>query len=590
MCLLKRALLVIVLVSCHYYSWSQCGSGGMPAVPTNSWVGYVYNGVNTFTNGNYQGAITEPQNFDQTWDDNVNFSTTNGCNVQTETFTIRFKMNQAFTCGFYTFTVGADDGIRLSLDNGTSYIIDQFHDQSYTTYSTTVFLRAGTYNLVLDYYENASQNRVSYSYASAGAVTTSSGGTIAADQSSCTGGFDPAAFTSVTPAGYCGSSAAITYRWEKSTTSSTAGFAAIAATNSLVYDEPGPVNATTWYRRRATNNGTTFIYSNVLAVTIDPPGSNQTLAGTNSWIGHVYDGRDNYTSTDYQGSYTEPAIFDESFCGDNCTFAINGCDFNTETFSVRYRMSFTVSVATDYVFTVGGDDGYRFSINGTSIVDNYVDHGYTTTTSATVTLTPATYNFVLDFFENGGGNRITFDYTGVLPVTWSYFDGYFLNGENVIEWRTAVEENNSGFVVERSTDAKTFDSLAFVDGHGTADVANRYEFHDANPYPGWNYYRLKQIDHDRKFEYSRLIPIYSEITGATAIYPNPASDELYISHVRPEQNIGVAIRGVMNGKFYTLTNDPKQPSKFSLKNVAPGMYLITITVDDTVHSEKLIVY
>ncbi|MEP6737194.1 MAG: T9SS type A sorting domain-containing protein [Chryseolinea sp.] len=590
MWLFKKALVIVVLSFFFQETWSQCGSGALPAIPTNSWVGYVYDGINNFSN--YQGSTTESQNFDRNdWPDNGTFNTTNGCAVNTETFTVRYEMSQTFTCGYYTFTVGADDGVRLSLDNGATYIIDQFQDESFTTYTTTVFVTAGTKTLVLDYYENGGQNRISYAYTTGASVTTSSGGTVAADQSSCATGFDPAVFTSSTPAGYCSGATITGYQWEKSTTSNSTGFADIVGATGLTYDDPGPVNATTWYRRRA-SDGSTLVYSNVLTVTIDTPGTDQTTPGSNSWIGYVYDGRDDYTN--FVGSYTESDIFDESFCGDNCTFVIDGCDFNTETFTIRYRMSFTVAQARDYTFVAGGDDGYRFSIAGVNggayIIDNYGDHGYVTTTSAVVTLNPGTYSFVLDYFENSGGNRVSFSYSSVLPVTWSYFDGYFQNRENVIEWKTATELNNHGFVVERSTNGKTFDSLGFVDGVGTSNMISEYEFHDSNPYHGWNYYRLKQIDHDRKFEYSRLIPVYSEITGSTAIYPNPASGDLYISHVRPEQSMSVAIRGVMNGKFYPLINDPKQPSKFSLKNVAPGMYLVTVTIDHEIHSEKLIVY
>lgn len=35
------------------------------------------------------------------------------------------------------------------------------------------------------------------------------------------------------------------------------------------------------------------------------------------WIGYVYDGVDNFSSTAYQGYITEPEKFDEPFCGNN---------------------------------------------------------------------------------------------------------------------------------------------------------------------------------------------------------------------------------------------------------------------------------
>ena len=62
---------------------------------------------------------------------------------------------------FTNFDVGADDGYRLSLDGGSTWVINNWGDHSYTLpaiYSATL---NGTYNMVLEYYENGGQNRIS---------------------------------------------------------------------------------------------------------------------------------------------------------------------------------------------------------------------------------------------------------------------------------------------------------------------------------------------------------------------------------------------------------------------------------------------
>jgi hypothetical protein len=135
----------------------------------------------------------------------------------------------------------------------------------------------------------------------------------------------------------------------------------------------------------------------------------QTAYGANNvWIGYAYTGTNfnNYQGYVNEGSAASPN-FDESFGGDNVTYSTNGCSFNTNAFSMRYKLS--LALTGNYTFTVGGDDGYRLSLDGgaTWAINNWNDHGYTSS-AITVNL-GGTTNFVLEFYENGGGNRVTFN-------------------------------------------------------------------------------------------------------------------------------------------------------------------------------------
>jgi len=99
-------------------------------------------------------------------------------------------------------------------------------------------------------------------------VNAITAGTIAADQTICSGG-DPAAFTqSVAPT----TVGALSYQWQKSTTDCSSGFSNIAGANSSTYDAPSPVNATTYYRRidTSTLNGVKCTaITNCVAVTVN---------------------------------------------------------------------------------------------------------------------------------------------------------------------------------------------------------------------------------------------------------------------------------------------------------------------------------
>ncbi len=72
--------------------------------------------------------------------------------VQVDGFSARFTTRQYFNAATYTFTGGADDGIRVYVDG--NLIIDQWHDESFTNYSANVTLAAGGHDVRVEYYEN----------------------------------------------------------------------------------------------------------------------------------------------------------------------------------------------------------------------------------------------------------------------------------------------------------------------------------------------------------------------------------------------------------------------------------------------------
>lgn len=63
----------------------------------------------------------------------------------------RWTKVDTFTGGTYTFSVTADDGVRLYIDG--NLVIDQWHGEPPTTYTTTQSLSAGTHTIVMEYYQ-----------------------------------------------------------------------------------------------------------------------------------------------------------------------------------------------------------------------------------------------------------------------------------------------------------------------------------------------------------------------------------------------------------------------------------------------------
>lgn len=402
----------------------------------NVWIGYVYQG-RTF--GTYAGWVNEGSssspNFDESFG-GVNTSyTTNGCPVTTQDFAVRYKLKQSFTSGTYIITVGGDDGYRLSLDGGSTWAINKWNDQSYTTTAYTVTLN-GTYNMVLEYYENGGDNRVSFNIVQV-----------------CTGS------------------------------------------------------------------------------------ENQTVSGTgNVWNGYIYQGMnfDLYKGKVTEGSAAGPN-FDENFGNtgnsNTATYNTSSCSITTYQFSARYRLTKTLSNTT-YTFTIGGDDGYRFSLDGgaTWAVNKWNDQSYTVT-SYNVALN-GTYNMVLEYYDNGGADRISFAMTSTtLPVTLiSWSASSLSNDQASLTWQASNAVNFDHYVVQRSTDGVTFQDVHTTPaGESSAANVKNYSYTDTYSYEGMVYYRLLMVDLDGRTDYSRIISLQMhEGPQSVRIFPTVVNNDLFV--------------------------------------------------------------
>ena len=96
----------------------------------------------------------------------------------------------------------------------------------------------------------------------------------------------------------------------------------------------------------------------------------------------------------------------------------------------------------------------------------------------------------------------------VLPVILEQFTGKLnTNGSVRLDWKTSSEINSGYFILERSNDAQHYTPLAKVLASGNTGMGAAYSSIDYLPESGANFYRLKMVDIDGSFEYSRIVNI-----------------------------------------------------------------------------------
>jgi hypothetical protein len=113
-----------------------------------------------------------------------------------------------------------------------------------------------------------------------------------------------------------------------------------------------------------------------------------------------------------------------------------------------------------------------------------------------------------------------------LPVNLLFFSGVARHNRAVLSWATAGEQDNSGFSIQKSPDALTWESVGFVAGNGTAEARQSYTFTDADVLPGHTYYyKLRQRDTNGRTDESKPVAIRIDLPADQVyLYPNPSTD------------------------------------------------------------------
>lgn len=174
------------------------------------------------------------------------------------------------------------------------------------------------------------------------------------------------------------------------------------------------------------------------------------------------------------------------------------------------------------------------------------------------------------------------------------------NSSIVVSWATALEINNSGFGVQRSTDGKNFTTIGWVAGGNNSTTTLSYSYNDKDVTANTiYYYQLKQVDNDGASEMSQIVSAQIGGSNTTApvvigdIVPNPAVDYSRIAvSSAVAQDVTVAIYD-MTGR---IVSDNTQSVSAGTSNVivdvtmlANGNYTTVIVANGKSFAKNLLV-
>ncbi len=168
--------------------------------------------------------------------------------------------------------------------------------------------------------------------------------------------------------------------------------------------------------------------------------------------------------------------------------------------------------------------------------------------------------------------------TGPLPLDLLSFSAKLdkaLASKATLNWLTTNEVNTSLFSVERSIDAKSFETIGSIPAKNIAGT-HQYTFEDKNVLKGIAYYRLKQIDINGKYVFSDIASVNNNSGLQLSVYPNPSTEHITFNYI--SKNAEVSVFNINGQKV--ISTKLASDNTLNVKTLASGYY--TIVVNDGV--------
>lgn len=166
----------------------------------------------------------------------------------------------------------------------------------------------------------------------------------------------------------------------------------------------------------------------------------------------------------------------------------------------------------------------------------------------------------------------------VLPVRWVDFSYTIAEDKLRLNWSTATEINNAKFIVERSSNAEDFEEIAELKGKGNSETVSYYSFNENFVPESKTFYRIKQVDFDGKYEYSKLISFDPSSFRLEDIQISVSGKRIRFS--QPQQVKNANLIGLDGKPVHSFKN--VQEAELNIDFLAPGVYVLVV---ETMNSE-----
>ena len=253
------------------------------------------------------------------------------------------------------------------------------------------------------------------------------------------------------------------------------------------------------------------------------------------------------------------------------------------------------------IYFINESRGYAVGNNGTILVTTNGGYSWNQQESGT-----NDNLFNVDFVDENEGYVIgqngaflkTVNSGGIIPVELISLTAITKKGNVLLNWATATETNNLGFEIERRIEDGQFETIGFVEGHGTTTETQNYQFIDdiSNLHATSLSYRLKQVDYDGSYEYSDVVEVTNPAPTDFALqqnYPNPFNPTTKIGFgVEEKTNVKIVVINSIGEEVAVILNKEMEPGfhqvEFNGANLTSGVYFYQLKAGSFVETKKML--
>jgi len=201
------------------------------------------------------------------------------------------------------------------------------------------------------------------------------------------------------------------------------------------------------------------------------------------------------------------------------------------------------------------------------------------------------------FWFSGPATMGSVNTNQALPVELSSFSAVLKENAVQLNWMTATEVNNYGFDIARKREGENWNTLGFVEGHGNTNSPKEYSFLDNDIVAAGKYfYRLKQIDNDGTYEYSKSIfvdldaPVKFDLKQN---FPNPFNPSTIISFNLPDNEyVTLKVFNAIGEEVQTLFEGNLDAGihmyNFIGDELPSGLYVYMLSTNSLMQTKKML--
>lgn len=173
-----------------------------------------------------------------------------------------------------------------------------------------------------------------------------------------------------------------------------------------------------------------------------------------------------------------------------------------------------------------------------------------------------------------------------LPLNWISFNAERSHNDVNLSWETAQEENVSHFEVERSINAIDFEKINSQTAKNKLNASYIYKDLTAHLLNTQKvYYRIKQVDIDRNYTYSKVVSVNFGKESSVQIFPNPAKNTVRIKGIENFHSVYVI------GTLGTILNQLQSisPEVFDISHLPSGVYMLKLVGNSSTEVVRMVV-